>query len=219
MTMMVLCSNGCLRRIDFVYRNTYPRRSLGNGRSLCRRASISIGTYIRHLRKLHGLYMCPSFGYSGTLSPQIRTTRRSSKQHPYRSSIHRKLVQTLVLYTRLVLKRPEEKKPVMEYSSPSSSFSKNYSLTLLRYLVISYTTPLYCSCYRLGRRDYAWSQIQGLHCGMYAGAWTNAMQSLWIAGQWMSHPSEHQEILELLERIEKESGWTTQWRADDLTEF
>lgn len=101
----------------------------------------------------------------------------------------------------------------------AAHFPKYYSLTLLRYLVISYTTPLYCSCYRLGRRDYAWSQIQGLHCGMYAGAWTNAMQSLWIAGQWMSHPSEHQEILELLERIEKESGWTTQWRADDLTEF
>jgi hypothetical protein len=45
------------------------------------------------------------------------------------------------------------------------------------------------------------------------------MQPLWIAGQWMSHPSEHQEILELLERIEKESGWPTQWRADDLKEF
>lgn len=51
------------------------------------------------------------------------------------------------------------------------------------------------------------------------GAWTNSIQPLWVAGQWMSHPSEHRAILELLERIEKESGWATKWRAEDLKEF
>ncbi|KAH7127566.1 fungal-specific transcription factor domain-containing protein [Dactylonectria macrodidyma] len=51
------------------------------------------------------------------------------------------------------------------------------------------------------------------------GAWTNGIQPLWIAGRCMSHPSEHKAILELLERIERESGWGTRWRADDLKEF
>ncbi|USP81544.1 iq and hect domain-containing protein [Curvularia clavata] len=51
------------------------------------------------------------------------------------------------------------------------------------------------------------------------GAWTNAIQPLWIAGQWMSHESEQKAILELLERIEKQSGWSTKWRAEDLKEF
>ncbi|GFF80806.1 C6 zinc finger domain protein [Aspergillus lentulus] len=51
------------------------------------------------------------------------------------------------------------------------------------------------------------------------GAWTNSIQPLWIAGQWMSHPSEHQAILRLLEKIEQECGWPTKWRAVDLQEF
>ncbi|XP_014557569.1 hypothetical protein COCVIDRAFT_15125 [Bipolaris victoriae FI3] len=51
------------------------------------------------------------------------------------------------------------------------------------------------------------------------GAWTNAIQPLWIAGQWMSHESEHKAILQLLEKIEVQSGWGTKWRAEDLKEF
>jgi predicted metalloendopeptidase len=51
------------------------------------------------------------------------------------------------------------------------------------------------------------------------GAWTNSIQPLWIAGQWMSHPSEHQAILRLLEKIEQKCGWPTKWRAVDLQEF
>lgn len=51
------------------------------------------------------------------------------------------------------------------------------------------------------------------------GAWTNAVQPLWIAGQWMSHESEQKEILRLLERIENETGWGTKRRAEDLREF
>jgi hypothetical protein len=50
-------------------------------------------------------------------------------------------------------------------------------------------------------------------------AWTNAIQPLWIAGQWMSHESEQKAILQLLEKIEKLSGWSTKWRAEDLKEF
>ncbi|WYZ45866.1 hypothetical protein EsH8_IX_000091 [Colletotrichum jinshuiense] len=51
------------------------------------------------------------------------------------------------------------------------------------------------------------------------GAWTNSVQPLWIAGRCMSHPAEHRAILQLLEKIERESGWGTKWRADDLKEF
>ncbi|KAK5686361.1 hypothetical protein LTS10_002479 [Elasticomyces elasticus] len=51
------------------------------------------------------------------------------------------------------------------------------------------------------------------------GCWTNSTQPLWIAGQHMSHPSEHKAILEIYERIERETGWATKWRADDLRTF
>ncbi|KAK1993689.1 hypothetical protein LX36DRAFT_729272 [Colletotrichum falcatum] len=51
------------------------------------------------------------------------------------------------------------------------------------------------------------------------GAWTNSVQPLWIAGRCMSHPAEHRAILGLLEKIERESGWCTKWRADDLKDF
>ncbi len=51
------------------------------------------------------------------------------------------------------------------------------------------------------------------------GAWTNSVQPLWIAGRCMSNPMEHKAILTLLEKIERESGWGTRWRADDLKAY
>ncbi|KAM3157340.1 hypothetical protein ABEW05_002099 [Botrytis cinerea] len=48
------------------------------------------------------------------------------------------------------------------------------------------------------------------------GAWTNSIQPIWIAGKVMSHPSEHRAILDILERIEQETGWVTSWRREDL---
>ncbi|KAH9214929.1 fungal-specific transcription factor domain-containing protein [Leptodontidium sp. 2 PMI_412] len=48
------------------------------------------------------------------------------------------------------------------------------------------------------------------------GAWTNSIQPIWIAGKVMSHPSEHEAILNILERIERETGWVTSWRREDL---
>lgn len=38
----------------------------------------------------------------------------------------------------------------------------------------------------------------------------------WIAGKVMSNPSERRVILNILERIEREIGWVTTWRQDDL---
>ncbi|KAK6063356.1 hypothetical protein SCUP515_12472 [Seiridium cupressi] len=51
------------------------------------------------------------------------------------------------------------------------------------------------------------------------GCWTNALQPLWIAGRVFSSRDEHKFILNLLERIESETGWATRWRADDLREW
>ncbi|KAL5001775.1 hypothetical protein BDV10DRAFT_203332 [Aspergillus recurvatus] len=42
---------------------------------------------------------------------------------------------------------------------------------------------------------------------------------LWIAGKVMSHHSEHGAIVETLTRIERETGWATAWRVEDLREF
>jgi len=51
------------------------------------------------------------------------------------------------------------------------------------------------------------------------GALINAVQPLWIAGKLMSHRSEHMAILAILERLEREAGWATSWRVQDLKEF
>ncbi|KAI0447876.1 hypothetical protein F4803DRAFT_571521 [Xylaria telfairii] len=49
--------------------------------------------------------------------------------------------------------------------------------------------------------------------------WTNCIQPLWIAGKLMSHPSEHQAILDIYATIEKDTGWGAKWRADDLKNY
>ncbi|KAK5046879.1 hypothetical protein LTR84_007233 [Exophiala bonariae] len=48
------------------------------------------------------------------------------------------------------------------------------------------------------------------------GCWTNSVQPLWLAGQLMSHHAEHRAIIEIYERIERDTGWGAMWRADDL---
>lgn len=35
----------------------------------------------------------------------------------------------------------------------------------------------------------------------------------------MSHRAEHEAIIETLTRIERQTGWATAWRVDDLKEF
>ncbi|KAK5047043.1 hypothetical protein LTR84_006985 [Exophiala bonariae] len=51
------------------------------------------------------------------------------------------------------------------------------------------------------------------------GAWINSLQPLWIAGKIMSHETEHRVILDLLMRVERDTGWATSWRAEDLKEY
>jgi len=48
------------------------------------------------------------------------------------------------------------------------------------------------------------------------GAWTNSIQPVWLAGQLMSSPVEHRAIINLYERIERDTGWGATWRVKDL---
>ena len=64
------------------------------------------------------------------------------------------------------------------------------------------------------RRIVGISRSNGHH-----GAWTNSLQPLWIAGKVFGSPEEHKIIVDLLDRIERESGWATQWRVDDLRDW
>jgi hypothetical protein len=52
-----------------------------------------------------------------------------------------------------------------------------------------------------------------------SGSWVNALQPLWTAGKVMSHPSEHQAIISIFKMIERETGWGTEWRCNDLREY
>ncbi|KAJ9655381.1 hypothetical protein H2198_005755 [Neophaeococcomyces mojaviensis] len=71
-------------------------------------------------------------------------------------------------------------------------------------------------------RSFLWHARQICAIAMsneHHGSWTNSIQPLWLAGQVMSHPDEHQAIIEIYQRIEKETGWGATWRADDLKEY
>lgn len=51
------------------------------------------------------------------------------------------------------------------------------------------------------------------------GAWMNAAQPLWVAGRCIRHPAEHKAILDVLQRIEEETGCETKSRQEDLRSF
>ncbi|KAJ5683564.1 hypothetical protein N7462_006729 [Penicillium macrosclerotiorum] len=50
----------------------------------------------------------------------------------------------------------------------------------------------------------------------HQGCLNNAIQPLWIAGRLFSHVSEHAIIVELIRKIEAETGWGACWRIRDL---
>ena len=127
--------------------------------------------------------------------------------------------------------RPAEMLPVSSMTSPESPFPKilysnpaaisgnqlyhTAAILMLRHKPSSLTlTPKPNSIFWHARQVCGISMSNDHH-----GAWTNAIQPLWIAGQWMSHESEQKAILQLLEKIETQSGWSTKWRAEDLKEF
>ncbi|KAJ5727448.1 hypothetical protein N7493_005268 [Penicillium malachiteum] len=50
----------------------------------------------------------------------------------------------------------------------------------------------------------------------HQGCLNNAIQPLWIAGRLFSHVSEHTIIIDIIRKIEAETGWGACWRIRDL---
>lgn len=50
------------------------------------------------------------------------------------------------------------------------------------------------------------------------GCLNNAIQPLWIAGKLLSHPTEHEAVVDLIKAIEYKTGWGGKWRIADLKE-
>ncbi|EYE92302.1 uncharacterized protein EURHEDRAFT_517850 [Aspergillus ruber CBS 135680] len=68
-------------------------------------------------------------------------------------------------------------------------------------------------------RHFSFKHTSVCTISLIYGCWTNALQPLWLAGKAMSHCSEHEAIVNTLTRIERETGWATAWRVEDLKEF
>ena len=50
----------------------------------------------------------------------------------------------------------------------------------------------------------------------HQGCLNNAIQPLWIAGRLFSHTSQHTIIIDIIRKIEAETGWGACWRIRDL---
>lgn len=48
------------------------------------------------------------------------------------------------------------------------------------------------------------------------GCLNNAIQPLWLAGKYLSHPVEHKSVIDLYSKIENITGWSGTWRIRDL---
>ncbi|KAF2091334.1 hypothetical protein K490DRAFT_31285 [Saccharata proteae CBS 121410] len=135
--------------------------------------------------------------------------------------------------------RPLEMLPLLSYPASSSDYKHPFPKILYGNPPAANGAQLYHFCairllqekpkdVRLPRgggnstKSLIWHARQ--ICGIAAsnthhGAWINGLQPVWVAGRLMSHPCEHKAILEILERIERESGWATGWRAAELREY
>ena len=60
-------------------------------------------------------------------------------------------------------------------------------------------------------------QVCGISCANpHPGSMVNSIQPLFTAGRLMSHACERQKIAQLLQSIERETGWAALWRLRDL---
>ncbi|KAI0909178.1 fungal-specific transcription factor domain-containing protein [Ustulina deusta] len=131
--------------------------------------------------------------------------------------------------------RPPEMKSVLELNAPKGDYSRPFPVILFSNSAAVSGNQLYHTAALLmlqgkprgvfmrseprsilwhARRICAISISNTQH-----SCWTNSIQPLWVAGKVMSHPSEHQAILDIYARIEKETGWGAKWRADDLKSY
>ncbi|KAI1311481.1 hypothetical protein F5Y03DRAFT_308137 [Xylaria venustula] len=131
--------------------------------------------------------------------------------------------------------RPPEMRSILELNAPKGDFSRPFPVILFSSAAAVSGNQLYHTAALLmlqgrppgaslptkhrsilwhARRICAISISNAQH-----SSWTNCIQPVWIAGKVMSHPSEHQAILDIYARIEKETGWGAKWRADDLKSY
>lgn len=131
--------------------------------------------------------------------------------------------------------RPEEMQPLMAYPSSSDGLREPFSVVLYGSSPAINGNQLYHAAailmlldkprgFRLSKspKSILWHARQ--ICGIAVsnsdhGAWINSLQPLWIAGKIMSHETEHRAILDLLAQIERDTGWATAWRAEDLRDY
>ncbi|KAF1989917.1 hypothetical protein K402DRAFT_325790 [Aulographum hederae CBS 113979] len=131
--------------------------------------------------------------------------------------------------------RPKEMEPILSLNPDDSNYSRPFPIILFSNAPaisgnqLHHTSALlmlqrkpHGAVLRQKPRSVLWHarRICAISIGnTHHGCWTNCVQPLWLAGQVMSHPSEHRAILETYELIERETGWGTEWRRDDLKAF
>ncbi|KAI0429251.1 hypothetical protein F5Y09DRAFT_264136 [Xylaria sp. FL1042] len=131
--------------------------------------------------------------------------------------------------------RPLEMKSILELNAPKGDFSRPFPVVLFSNAAAVSGNQLYHTAalvmlqgkprgafIRSKPRSILWHarRICAISISnMQHSSWTNCIQPLWIAGKVMSHPSEHQAILDIYAKIEKDTGWSAKWRADDLKSY
>ncbi|RQM07791.1 hypothetical protein DH86_00004015 [Scytalidium sp. 3C] len=101
-------------------------------------------------------------------------------------------------------KRPEEMKPIFTIPAPEDGQGSPFPTILYGNGPAVSGNQLYHTATLLMLQE----KPNGLQ--------VQRKQPLWIAGKVMSHPSEHRAIVNILERIQRETGWQTSWRREDL---
>ncbi|KAI1418917.1 hypothetical protein F5Y12DRAFT_795876 [Xylaria sp. FL1777] len=131
--------------------------------------------------------------------------------------------------------RPPEMKSILELNAPKQDYSRPFPVVLFSNpAAVSgnqlYHTAALLMLQRKPRGAFMKSKSRSIlwHarriCAISISntqhaSWTNSIQPLWIAGKVMSHPSEHQAILDIYAKIEKDTGWGAKWRAEDLKSY
>ncbi|KAJ4992483.1 Transcriptional regulatory protein moc3-like protein 5 [Stagonosporopsis vannaccii] len=179
-------------------------------------------------------FLADSQSPAETLSPTFQGT---PGVEPYRDRWKALFLRVIEWYE----KRPSELKPIFQLSaeeggrcpfptllfSNAPAISGNQLFHTAAILMLQHRPKLSkiereLSPESVGRKSILWHARRVCAISIsntHHGCWSNAVQPLWIAGKLMSHPAEHTAILDLYKRIEVETGWGTQWRADDLRDF
>ncbi|KAI0555545.1 hypothetical protein F4679DRAFT_578930 [Xylaria curta] len=111
--------------------------------------------------------------------------------------------------------RPPEMRSILELNAPKEDYFRPFPIILFSNPAAVSGNQLYHTAALLMlQRKPRDAFIQSKRLIIW-----HARMPLWIAGKVMSHPSEHQAILDIYATIEKETGWGAKWRADDLKSY